>query len=169
MKSFCQSFCTIRSDVIAHQIKLLQCCILLSWQAKWLVNKMQNTQEVTTNVFWHSYTSQTAFWPLDKQIKSIISVYLPGGYFITRAHHFENEWVCGGGGGGVISVWIFHRGENSSVHGTSDWKARCNTDTGSSPRCSKGFFSQSQLQCRLSYGVHTAPVCINICVHVKNP
>ena len=33
----------------------------------------------------------------------------------------------------------------SSAGRASNWKARCNTDGGSSPKCSKGFFSQSQL------------------------
>ena len=37
------------------------------------------------------------------------------------------------------------RGRDSSVGRASDWKARSNTDAGSSPRCGKGFFSRSQL------------------------
>ena len=37
-------------------------------------------------------------------------------------------------------------GKNSLVGSASDWKARCNTDRGSSPWCGKGFFSQSQFQ-----------------------
>ena len=42
----------------------------------------------------------------------------------------------------------------------SGWKASSSTKAGSSPQCGKGYFSQSQLfQCRLSYGVRTAPVC----------
>ena len=36
-------------------------------------------------------------------------------------------------------------GEDSSVGRAPDWKARHNTDARSSPQCSKGFFSQSQL------------------------
>ena len=32
----------------------------------------------------------------------------------------------------------------SSFGRASDWKARCNTESGLSPRCRKGFFSQSQ-------------------------
>ena len=38
-----------------------------------------------------------------------------------------------------------HLGGNSSVDWASDWKARRNTDMGSSPRCGKGFLSWSQL------------------------
>ena len=53
----------------------------------------------------------------------------------------------------------------------ADWKARCNTDAGSSPWCSKGFVFLSTF----SADSHTAFVqpkcavtCINICAHVKN-
>ena len=45
-------------------------------------------------------------------------------------------------------------------------------EAGSTPRCGKGFFSQSQLQCRLSDGVRTPPcavACVNICVHDRDP
>ena len=48
---------------------------------------------------------------------------------------------------------------------------RCNTDVGLSPRCDKDFFSLPvSFQCRLSYTVHTAPICNcmhNICVNIK--
>ena len=48
-------------------------------------------------------------------------------------------------------------GADNSVSRVSDWKARCNTDMGSSPRCSKGFLSRVSFRCRFSYGVRTAP------------
>ena len=57
----------------------------------------------------------------------------------------------------------------SSVDRASDRHA---ADTGSIPRCGKGFFSQSQLSGRLSYGVRTPPcafACIYVCAHVKDP
>ena len=44
------------------------------------------------------------------------------------------------------------RGRNGSVGRMSDWKARRNTDAGSSPRCGKYCFPWSQDQRRLSYG-----------------
>ena len=40
---------------------------------------------------------------------------------------------------------VFYRGRNCSVDTASNWKARHNNDKGSSPQCSTGFFSQSQL------------------------
>ena len=60
----------------------------------------------------------------------------------------------------INKIWQYildtnHRGGNSSVGRASDWKARSSTDAESSPRCGKGFFSQSRLSC----GVHTAPAC----------
>ena len=44
---------------------------------------------------------------------------------------------------------------DSSVGKVSDWKARRNTDAGSNPRCSKGFFFSpwDNFPCRLSYAV----------------
>ena len=63
-------------------------------------------------------------------------------------------------------------GRGSSVGRASDWKARRNTDAGSSPRCGKGFFSQSQLPVktllRCPYSPPCAVACTNICAHVKN-
>ena len=37
------------------------------------------------------------------------------------------------------------------------------------PGVARGISSRVNCQCRLSYVVRTAPVCINICVHVQNP
>ena len=58
----------------------------------------------------------------------------------------------------------------SSVGTASDRHA---DDTGSIPRCSKGFFfPRVNFQCRLSYGVHTPPcaiACINSRVHFEDP
>ena len=58
----------------------------------------------------------------------------------------------------------------SSVGRASDRHA---ADTGSFPRCGKGFFSpRFVFQCRLSYGVRTLPCAIAyiyICAHVKDP
>ena len=59
-------------------------------------------------------------------------------------------------------------------YGMDDSKARSKADAGSSPQCSKTFFSLSQLfvqtllQC-LSVQPQWAIACINICVHVKTP
>ena len=45
---------------------------------------------------------------------------------------------------------------DSSAGRPSDWKARCNTDAGSSPRCGKALFSQSQLPVQtLSWCLHS--------------
>ena len=49
---------------------------------------------------------------------------------------------------GVLDILITFRGGDSLVGRAADCKARRSTDAGSSPRCSKGFFSQSQF-----YGV----------------
>ena len=73
----------------------------------------------------------------------------------------------------VTELTTVKRGWNSSVGRTPDWKARCNTDPGSSPQCSKGLFSQSNSTAD-SYGVQSvqplcAITCINICVLTKNP
>ena len=54
---------------------------------------------------------------------------------------------------------------DSSVGRAFDWNVRHDTDAGSSPRCGKGFFSQSQLPVQTLY----LSTCIDICVHVKNP
>ena len=57
----------------------------------------------------------------------------------------------------------------SSLGTSSDRHA---ADAGSIPRWGKGFFSQSQLSCRLSYRVRTHPCAIariNICAHVIDP
>jgi len=40
----------------------------------------------------------------------------------------------------------YNRGRYSSVSRAFNWKGRHSTNMGSSPQCSKGFFSQSQLQ-----------------------
>ena len=45
----------------------------------------------------------------------------------------------------LFSLPIPSEGWNSSVGTASDRKARCNTNEGSIPWCSKGFFSQAQL------------------------
>ena len=42
----------------------------------------------------------------------------------------------------IETTWQW--GEDNSVSRESDWKARYNTDAGSSPRCGKRFTSQSQ-------------------------
>ena len=66
-------------------------------------------------------------------------------------------------------------GGNSSVGRASDYKARRNTDAGSSLRFGNGFFSsESQLpmQTVAVSAVQTPRVqfaCINICAHVNNP
>ena len=53
-----------------------------------------------------------------------------------------------------------------------DWKARCNTDPGSSPRCGKGFLpleSTSSADSLVVLQLHWCAIAsINICVHVKN-
>ena len=52
------------------------------------------------------------------------------------------------------------RGRDGSVGRVSDWKARHNTDVGSSLWCSEGFPPpRVHFQCRLSYNVSTDPVC----------
>ena len=63
---------------------------------------------------------------------------------------------------------LLTRGGGSSVGRTSDWKARPNTDTGSSPRRGKGFFVSPRVsfQCRLSYGVRTVLVCNRMHQHL---
>ena len=48
---------------------------------------------------------------------------------------------------------IYPWSSDSSFDRASDWKARRNIDTDSGPRC-------GNFQCRLSYGVRTAPVCM---------
>ena len=51
-------------------------------------------------------------------------------------------------------------------------KPKCNTDAGSSPRCGKGFFSQSTFSAdpiTVSVQPPCAIACINSCAHVKNP
>ena len=57
--------------------------------------------------------------------------------------------------------------------GWLDWKPSCNTDAGSSPRCGKGFFSQSQLSVQTFLQCPHSPVCavacINFRVRVENP
>ena len=58
----------------------------------------------------------------------------------------------------------------SSVGRISDWKARLNTDMGLGPRCSKGFFSQSQLLVQtLMVSVQPSHeiACFNIDAHIK--
>ena len=45
-------------------------------------------------------------------------------------------------------------------------KAKRNTDTGSNPRCGKGFSPKVSFQCRLSYSVRTAPVCNRMHQHL---
>ena len=52
----------------------------------------------------------------------------------------------------------------SSVGRASNWKARCNTDVGSSPKCSKGFFSQSQLPVQTLF-----PCLYSPCVQMHVP
>ena len=47
-------------------------------------------------------------------------------------------------------------------------KPRRNTDAGSSPRCGKGCFSQSQLPVQTLLRCPCAIACINICPHVNN-
>ena len=44
-------------------------------------------------------------------------------------------------------------------NGTSWYSVQLNTDGGSSPRCGNDFSPRVSFQCRLSYGVHTAPAC----------
>ena len=63
---------------------------------------------------------------------------------------------------------LLTRGGGSSVGRTSDWKARPNTDTGSSPRRGKGFFVSPRVsfQCSLSYGVRTVLVCNRMHQHL---
>ena len=54
----------------------------------------------------------------------------------------------------------------------SDCKAMSNTDAGSSPRCGKGFYSQSTSSAdSLTVPVQPpcAVACINICADIKNP
>ena len=51
----------------------------------------------------------------------------------------------------------------SSVGRASDRHA---ADAGSIPRCGKGLFSQSQFQCRLSYGVRYTPVRNRMHLHL---
>ena len=63
-------------------------------------------------------------------------------------------------------------GANCSDGRASDWKTRRNTNTGSSPRCGKGFFFQSTSSVdslTVSVQPPCAIACINIYVHVKNP
>ena len=80
------------------------------------------------------------------------------------------------------SCWHMHgntqithnRGGNSSDGRASDWKARHNTDRGSSPPCGKGCFTSPGInfQCRLLQCLSSpqcAITCINICAHIKNP
>ena len=75
------------------------------------------------------------------------------------------------------AVWIIVTSGDmkySSVGRESDWKARRNTDTGSSLWWSKRFFSQSQVPVKTTLRCPAQPqcatACINdICAHVKNP
>jgi len=60
-------------------------------------------------------------------------------------------------------------GQEHPVVRVSDWKARQSTDVGSSPWCSKGFFSKSQLPVKTLIQCLCALTCINIWAHVKNP
>ena len=57
-------------------------------------------------------------------------------------------------------------GGDSSVGRAADWKARCNTDAGSSPRCGKGFFSPSQLPAQplVCHDPHQ-----HLCMRYKSP
>ena len=71
---------------------------------------------------------------------------------------------AGGGAGGTGIVQLVERPPE---------KARRNTDASSSPRCGKGFFSQSQLPVQTLLRCPYSPLCaiafIDFCAHVKNP
>ena len=81
----------------------------------------------------------------------------------------QGETNCGGCTDKIVTDLTAMGMECGSVQIASDRHA---ADAGPIPRHGKGFSSQSQLQCRLSFGVRTlsyASACINICVHVKDP
>ena len=72
------------------------------------------------------------------------------------------------------NCWPFPKvGGDSSTGGVSDWKARCNTDTGSSPPDQWGIFHPESTASAdsLTTSVQTpcAIACINIRARVKNP
>ena len=80
-------------------------------------------------------------------------------YRTEQIHDWWNEGLC-------------NKGQDSSVGRAWDQKARCNTDAGSVPWRTRDFSPTVNFQCRLSYGIHTAPGCSHMhhaCVHVYIP
>ena len=64
-----------------------------------------------------------------------------------HSEQFNSKWVSVARGGITAARAV-------------DWKATCIADTGLIPHFNRDFFPLS-LQCRLAYGVQTAPVCIH--------
>ena len=77
--------------------------------------------------------------------------------FLTRTQMLLHAIAHGG-----CIVWS----GDSLFSKASDWKARRNTDAGSSPRCGKRFFSQSQLSVQTLWQCPYSPVCNRMHQHL---